>query len=91
MADDGSTYICGVFETRVVVGRVSQINLGRAVEAMKHRRRRDRERLEKYQTGTRAELLRTFPDLLGDWSFDEADQVYELNPIEQVEFERADL
>ncbi len=91
MVDDGSTYICGVFETRVVLGKVSRMNLGRAGDSMQHRRRRDRERLEQWQTGTRAELLGTFPALLGDWSFDEADRAYALNPTEQIEFERADL
>lgn len=88
---DGATYLCGVFETRVLLARVSGINMDRAEAALQHRRRNDRERLEKFQTGTRAELLGTFPELLADWSFDEADRAYELNPLEQVEFERPDL
>ncbi len=90
MAESSDKYICGVFETRVVLGRISAINAGRAEKAIENLSGPDGEELERWQSGTRAELLQTFPDLLGDWAFDDADGVYATNPVHQVMFDRAD-
>ncbi len=91
MADESAFYLCGVFGTRVVLGRVSQINRKRAENLVERLRGPEGEQLEKWQSGTRAELLATFPDLLGDWSFDDADRAYAANPLHQVQFDRVDL
>ena len=78
MSDESGFYIAVIFDERVVVGRISQMNEKRAAD------------LEKWQTGTRAELLATFPEVLGGWAFDDADEAYRRNPKHQIEFERED-
>lgn len=90
MADKESVYLCGVYETRVVLGRVSDLNKKRAEQLVERLQGPEGEQLDKWQSGTRAELLATFPDLLGDWSFDDADEAYRRNPLHQVQFDRVD-
>ncbi len=89
--DPSSIYICGVFEFTVVIGRVSGTNRKRAGQLMETLKGPGNEELEQWQDGTRAELLATFPDVLGDWSFDRADDAYRLNPQHQISFERPDI
>lgn len=91
MADgDGELYICGVYESVVILGRISRMNLERAEELIERLPGPEGEDLDRFHAGTRAELLATFPELLGDWSFDEADEAYRRNPITQVQFARSD-
>ncbi len=89
--DDPRLYICGVFETRVVLGRISALNLKRAGEIIERLPGPEGEGLERWQSGTRAELLATFPELVGDWAFDDADKAYGINPLHQVSYDRPDL
>ncbi len=84
-------YICAVFETIVILGRISHINAKRAGHLVENLEGPDGEELVQWQTGSRAELLATFSELLGDWSFNRADDAYALNPLHQVQFERLDL
>ena len=91
MADEAAFYLCGVYETCVVLGRVSQINRKRSENLVERLRGPDGEQLDSWQSGTRDQLLATFPKLLGDWSFEQADDAYRKNPLHQVQFERADL
>lgn len=81
-------YVCVVFDDRVILGRISQMNAARAVDLLLHQSRPDTATLEKWQTGTRSELLATFPEILGGWAFDDADEAYRRNPKHQIEFER---
>lgn len=83
-------YICGIYEATVILGRISGINEQRAEAMIENLEGPAGETLEQWQSGTRAELLATFPNVLGDWSFDDADAAYEANPTHQVMFDRAD-
>lgn len=83
-------YICGVFETVVVLGRISPRNRDRAEIAMQQNEGPEGEKLEAFASGSREELMRIYPELLGDWSFAEADQAHRQNPKQQVIFGRAD-
>ena len=85
-------YVCMVFETRCILGRVSHFNAKRVEQTLlaQHFRAPGGERLERWQSGTRAELLATFPELLTEQVFDEADATYRINPKHQVEFDRED-
>ena len=86
-------YVCMVFETRVILGRVSHFNAKRVEQTLlaRHFRAPGGEQLERWQSGTRAELLATFPELLNAQVFDDADRDYSANPKHQVEFDREDL
>jgi hypothetical protein len=88
--DESGFYIAVIFDERVVLGRISQMNEKRAADLVQHITRRESDSLEKWQTGTRAELLATFPEVLGGWAFDDADEAYRRNPKHQIEFERED-
>lgn len=90
MSDETGFYVAVIFDERVVLGRISRMNEKRTEDLVQHIGRRDPDSLEKWQTGTRAELLATFPDLLGGWAFDDADEAYRRNPKHQIEFERTD-
>ncbi len=89
--DEGALYIVGVFETHVVMGRVSELNLKRSGELMENLPGMEEEKLEGWQSGTREEMLLTFPHLLGDWAFEDADKAYQLDSRRQITFERPDL
>ena len=86
-------YVCIVFETRAIVGRFSGLNAKRVEQTLLSKRYPGPggEDMEAWQTGTRAELLATFPDLLSGSVFDSADAAYRINPKHQVEFDREDL
>lgn len=88
--DESGFYICAIFEERVVLGRISRMNEKRAEDLLQHMARPDLAGLEKWQTGSRAELLSTFPAILGGWAFDDADEAYRRNPKHQIEWERED-
>jgi hypothetical protein len=90
MADEGATYLCGIFESVVVLGRISSMNLPRAEELVERLPGPEGEELDRWASGTREELLATFPELLGAWAFDDADESYRLNPQHQVQFDRPD-
>ncbi len=90
MADESALYVCGVYETCVVLGRISQMNKPRAEMLVQRLPGPDGEQLQTWQTGTRVRLLATFPKLLADDKFDDADEAYQVNPKHQVEFERTD-
>lgn len=89
--DEGALYVVGVFESHVVVGRVSPLNAERAGKLIENLPGMDEEKLEAWQSGTRAEMLATFPALVGDWTFDDADAAYAVDPRRQVTYERPDL
>ncbi len=91
MSDSDGFYICAVFESVVIVGRLSEINRKRAETLVERLQGPQGEQLDKWQDGTRAELIATFPNLLGHWAFDDADEAYRKNPLHQVQFARADV
>lgn len=92
MSEPGATYLCAIYETRVVLGRVSGHNLKRAEFLIGRLPGIDGELLDKWQTGSQAELQATFPEILESQQvFDDADDTYRKNPKLQIEFERPDL
>ena len=86
-------YVCIIFETRAVIGRISSFNAKRVEQTLlaKHYPGPGNEDMEAWQTGTRAELLATFPNLLSESVFDSAEAAYRINPKHQVEFDREDV
>ncbi len=88
MADPGSVYICGLYETCGILGRVSSLNRKRAEATIQHRPGPEGEVLDKYATGTAEELLATFPDDLAESVFEDADDAYRRSAKLQVEFDR---
>lgn len=88
--DVGAFYICGVYETQIILGRVSKMNLKRAEDLIANLPGPGGEILDRWHAGTQPELLATFPELLGDWSFDDADEAYRRNPQSQISFDRSD-
>ncbi len=92
MAEPGATYICAIFETRVLLGRIGSMNLKRVEATIERLPGPEGELLDQWQTGTRAELQATFPEILeADQVWDDADETYRKNPQLQIEFERPDL
>ncbi len=91
MADEHALYLCGVYETRVILGRVSQINQKRAETLIQRLPGPDGEQLHSWQCGTRVLIRDAFPELVADEDFEDADVAYEANPKHQVEFDRRDI
>lgn len=91
MADEHALYICGVYETRVILGRVSQLNQKRAETLIQRLPGPDGEQLHQWQCGTRVLIGDAFPQLIEDQDFDDADDAYQVNPKNQVEFDRRDI
>lgn len=85
---EGPLYLVALFATVVIVGRISWINLPRAEELVQRLPGPNGEDLEAWQSGTRAEMLETYPADVGDWTFDEADHAYEANPTAQIMYAR---
>ena len=92
-AEPSGLYVCMVFETRAILGRISHFNSKRVEQTLlaKHYPGPGGEVMEGWQTGSRRDLLATFPDLLSEQVFDEADRAYSINPKHQVEFDREDV
>ena len=88
--DAGPSYILGLFETQVILGRVSWINKKRAEQLMQQLRGPARERLETWGSGSRDHLLGLFGDQIAGEHFDDADEAYARNPKAQVRFDRMD-
>jgi hypothetical protein len=85
---EGPLYIVAIYESQVIIGRISWLNLPRAEDLVQRLKGPSGEDLQKWQTGSRAELLSTFPEECGDWSFDDADKAYEANPTAQIMYAR---
>lgn len=91
MENEHALYICGVYETRVILGRISQINKKRAEVLMQRLPGPDGEQLHSWQCGVRTLIKGAFPKLVDDEDFEDADYAYEVNPKNQVEIERRDI
>lgn len=76
-------YIVALYATRVLIARVSPLNLDRASTVLKNVPA-DGEHLEEWQSGTREEMLATFAEELYPEDFADADRVYKQSPTLQV-------
>lgn len=85
---EGPIYLVAIFVTKVIVARISWINLPRAEDLVQRLPGPNGEDLEAWQSGNRGEMLNTFPNDVGDWTFDEIDRVYEANPTAQIMYDR---
>jgi len=89
-AQSAALYIVGIYEHTVLVGRISAMNKARAEEILQRRPGPDGEQLQEWQSGTRWELLGTYPELVAGWTFDRADEAYAVARTNQISYPRPD-
>lgn len=76
-------YIVGLYETQVLVGRISRANLDRARSVLTNRPGPEGEIMEVWGSGTRAQLRKEFGPELDESDFDHADELYMANKTHQ--------
>ena len=85
-------YVAILFDSTVILGRFSTLNKDRVIATLHADVYKSAlgEDVNAWQTGTRDELLATFPDAIPADVFDQADDAYRANPQHQISFERID-
>lgn len=76
-------YIVGVFETQLLVGRISRANCDRARITLTQRPGPSGELLEGSAYGTRTDILTALGEEIDPEDFEHADALYAANPTHQ--------